>query len=135
MRSFSVQRLAELNTLVERAREHPFDKVKGMVRGMIDKLEKEHAAEASHHEFCQKEMGKTEESLKKKRAEVAKLDSRLKARQALREEAVTRMAAATSELNEIQNALSDATKIRAEESSVNENAITDASNAITILKS
>jgi len=135
MRSFSVQRLAELNTLVERAREHPFDKVKGMVRGMIDKLEKEHAAEASHHEFCQKEMGKTEESLKKKRAEVAKLDSRLKARQALREEAVTRMAAATAELNEIQNALSDATKIRAEESSVNENAITDASNAITILKS
>jgi hypothetical protein len=136
MRSFSVERLAELNTLVERARQHgPFDKVKGMVRGMIDKLEKEHAAEASHHEFCQKEMGKTEESLKKKRAEVAKLDSRLQARQALREEAVMRMSEATAELSGIQSALSEAMKIRAEESSVNANAITDASNAITILKS
>jgi len=135
-KSFQLQRLEELNGLVSQQRQHgPFTKVKGMVQDMLEKLQKEHAEEASHHEFCTKEMGKTEESLKKKRAEVAKLDSKLQARVALREEAVTRMAEATDELSGIQQALSDAMKIRADEASIAAKSITDAENAITILKS
>merc|ERR1719218_172138 len=46
----------------------PFAKVKDMLYGMIEKLEKEQAAEAEHKAWCDKEMGKTTKQEKSKSA-------------------------------------------------------------------
>merc|ERR1719181_220872 len=44
----------------------PFGKVKDMLYGMIEKLEKEQAAESEHKAWCDKEMSKTNTQKKKK---------------------------------------------------------------------
>merc|ERR1719371_76725 len=46
----------------------PFGKVKDMLYGMIEKLEKEQAAESEHKAWCDKEMSKTAKQKKKKSA-------------------------------------------------------------------
>jgi hypothetical protein len=46
----------------------PFAKVKDMLYGMIEKLEKEQAAESEHKAWCDKEMGKTTKQKKSKGA-------------------------------------------------------------------
>merc|ERR1719301_333806 len=46
----------------------PFGKVKDMLYGMIEKLEKEQAAEQEHKAWCDKEMAKTTKEEKKKSA-------------------------------------------------------------------
>merc|ERR1719352_1886065 len=49
----------------------PFAKVKEMLYGMIEKLEKEQAAESEHKAWCDKEMGKTS---KQKKAKTSRLN-------------------------------------------------------------
>merc|ERR1719352_1805747 len=49
----------------------PFAKVKDMLYGMIEKLEKEQAAESEHKAWCDKEMGKT---TKQKKAKTSRLN-------------------------------------------------------------
>merc|ERR1719316_2589542 len=61
------QKLGSLSmlNLVSVASTQPLDKVMGLIKGMIEKLEKEAAEAASIHEFCNAEKKKNEEATKK----------------------------------------------------------------------
>lgn len=50
-----------LTQLVSMAGSDPFEKIKGLITEMIDKLVKEAQEAATHEAFCQEEMGKTKE--------------------------------------------------------------------------
>lgn len=55
----------------------PFDKVKGLIKDMIDKLEKEGNADAEKEAFCDKEMAETRATKEDKEAKVAKLTTKI----------------------------------------------------------
>merc|ERR1719454_536672 len=61
------QKLGSLSmlNLVSVASTQPLDKVKGLIKGMIEKLTKEAAEAASIHEFCEAEKKKNEDATKK----------------------------------------------------------------------
>jgi len=54
-----------------------FAKVKGLIQEMIDRLQKEAAAEATEKAFCDEEMAKTEEKKSDLDADIAKLTSKI----------------------------------------------------------
>ena len=52
-------RMVTRASLMQTGSSHPFDKVKNMIQGMIEKLNKEAAAEAGAKAYCDKEMSET----------------------------------------------------------------------------
>ena len=55
----------------------PFDKIKGLIQDMIEKLEAESSAEASEKAFCDEEMGKTAASKGELDAAMSKLTTKI----------------------------------------------------------
>lgn len=73
----------------------PFEKVKGLLKGMISRLLVEAQEEASHKAFCDKETKKNEAKRAKLEAEVNKLNTRLEAATV----GITRLKQEIAELN------------------------------------
>merc|ERR1719487_1264306 len=55
----------------------PFEKVKGLITEMIDRLMKEAAAEASFKAYCDEEMAKTEQKKTELNEDISKLTSKI----------------------------------------------------------
>merc|ERR1719262_1514650 len=90
----------------------PFAKVKDMLYGMIEKLEKEQAAESEHKAWCDKEMGKTTKQEKKKSARLNQVTIRKEKATAeitkLGEDLIT----LTDDIQKLDLAVKESTKLR-----------------------
>merc|ERR1719310_1399844 len=63
--------------LASMAASDPFEKIKGLINDMIEKLLKEAQAEATHEAFCQEEMGKTKKAQADKTMKLDKFSTRV----------------------------------------------------------
>lgn len=108
-RSFVFTQLASM------AASDPFEKIKGLINDMIEKLLKEAQEAATHEAFCQEEMGKTKKSQEDKTMKLEKFSARV-------DEATSKLAELTesiktleAEVGEIDKATAEATAIRTKE--------------------
>jgi len=98
--------------------EDPFAKIKGLIQGMIEKLESEADADASHKAFCDKELAETNEKKSDKTAEIEKLTTqidKMSARSGQLKEETAALQKALAELAASQAAMD---KLRAEEKEI-----------------
>merc|ERR1712203_983262 len=95
------------------AGEDPFGKVKGLISDMIERLEAEAEADATHKAYCDKEMAESNEKKADKNAEIAKLttkidqmsarSSQLKSEVAALQKALAELAASQAEMDKLRN--------------------------------
>merc|ERR1719359_1889881 len=90
----------------------PFGKVKDMLTGMIEKLEKEQAEEAEHKAWCDEEMGKTTKQKSVKDARLNELTIRLEKAQADVTKLTEEMQALVEELQQLDVSVQESTKLR-----------------------
>merc|ERR1719388_774708 len=106
--------LSMLN-LISVANAAPMDKVKNLIKGLIEKLEKEAAEAADTHAFCEEEKKKNADSKDKTQATLDKLDARLDKAEAKSAELTERITELSEEITAIDKSVAEATKIRQEE--------------------
>merc|ERR1719352_1192347 len=111
------QKLGSLSmlNLVSVASTQPLDKVKGLIKGMIEKLEKEAAEAASIHEFCNAEKKKNEEATKKATDKKDDLQSTIDKASAKKDQLGDEIAELTEEIAELDASTSEAIKLRGEQ--------------------
>lgn len=104
-----------LTQLVSMAGSDPFEKIKGLITEMIDKLVKEAQEAATHEAFCQEEMGKTKKAQDDKTMKLDKYTTRV-------DEGVSKIAelkesikALESEVASIDKSQAEATALRTSE--------------------
>merc|ERR1719321_349596 len=101
--------------LISVANAAPMDKVKNLIKGLIEKLEKEAAEAADTHAFCEEEKKKNADATEKTQATLDKLDARLDKAAAKSAELTERVTELSDEVVAIDKAVAEATKIRQEE--------------------
>merc|ERR1719395_368944 len=101
--------------LANMAASDPFEKIKGLINDMIEKLLKEAAEAATHEAFCQEEMGKSKKSQADKQMKLDKFSTRV-------DDATSKVATLTeaiktleAEIAEIDKGQAEATAIRTKE--------------------
>merc|ERR1719171_1850900 len=107
--SFVFQQLASV------AAADPFEKIKGLINDMIEKLLKEAQEEATHEAFCQEEMGKTKKSKADKEMKLDKFTARVDEASSTLAELTESIKKLEAEVSEIDKATAEATKIRTSE--------------------
>merc|ERR1719298_301083 len=101
--------------LASMAAADPFEKIKGLINDMIDKLLKEAQEAATHEAFCQEEMGKTKKSREDKEMKLAKFTSRVDKADSKVAELTQAIKTLTTEVGEVDKATAEATGIRTKE--------------------
>jgi hypothetical protein len=111
------QKLGSLSmlNLVSVASVQPLDKVKGLIKNMIAKLEKEAAEAAAQHEFCEAEKTKNKEATEKATKKKDELQSTLDKSNARKDELSDMIATLTEEISEIDKSGAEMEKIRQED--------------------
>lgn len=107
-----------------------FDKIIGMVRDMIKKLEEEAAAENTHKVWCDGELDKTAKAKKKYEAEVARVASQIANNHAELETNKATIATLTEDIDNARDAKTKAEAERAEEKALNLQTIDEAKAAV-----
>jgi chromosome segregation ATPase len=108
-------RIASVERLTAGTGQDPFAKIKTLISDMVEKLEKDSAADATQKAYCDKELKEANAKRHEKTAEVdhlsTKIDSKTTASAKLKEE----VAKLQSELAQLSRSMAEADKIRAEE--------------------
>lgn len=112
----------------------PFDKVKQMVKEMIEKLMGTASQEAEHHAFCETEMTKSHKSKGTKEENVQKLTDRLALMAAEIERLTDEIAQAQHDLVDMAQSLQAANLVRSEEHQRAQTAMTEYADAQQLLK-
>merc|ERR1719394_1546632 len=89
--SKSLAQLASRISAMSRSGEVPFEKIKGLIADMIERLESEGEADASHKAYCDKELHEATVKHDDKTAEIEKLSTaidQMSSRKAVLEEEV-----------------------------------------------
>jgi len=97
------------------AGEDPFEKVKGLISGMIERLVKEGEEEASHKAYCDKEMSETETKKADLTAGVDKLTAKIDRQTAESKKLKEEVAVLAKELADLAKSQAEMDKLRAEE--------------------
>jgi len=108
-------RMASVVRVSSASGDDPFAKIKGLISGMIEKLEGEAAADADHKAFCDKELSENEEKEADKIAEVEKLTSKIDQWSARSAQLKTEAAELQSALAKLASSQATMDKIRGEE--------------------
>jgi hypothetical protein len=98
--------------LANKASSDPFGKVRGLINGMIDKLEKQAQEEATHESFCVEELAKSTKSKETKENRADKYQTRIDQAKAGIQDLKASIADLQSELSDIASATKKATAIR-----------------------
>jgi len=93
----------------------PFGKVKGLIANMIETLEAEAEADATHKAFCDKELAESNEKKTDKNAEIAKLSTKIDAMSARSAQLKGEVAALEKALAELAASQAEMNKMRQEE--------------------
>jgi len=93
----------------------PFDKIKELIKNMIEKLAKEAEADATEKAFCDKEMAETESKKADKEAAVEKLTSQIDSMIAQSAQLKSQVAELQKELSALAKAQAEMDSVRAEE--------------------
>merc|ERR1719171_2883229 len=101
--------------LASMAASDPFEKIRGLINDMIDKLLKEAQEAATHEAFCNEEMGKTKKSREDKEMKLEKFTSRVDKADAKVAELSQAIKTLQKEVGEIDKATAEATAIRTKE--------------------
>merc|ERR1719265_886591 len=111
------QKLGSLSmlNLVSVASTQPLDKVKGLIKGMIEKLTKEAAEAASIHEFCEAEKKKNDDATKKNTDKKDDLQSTIDKASAKKDQLGDTIAELTEEIAELDASTAEAIKLRQEQ--------------------
>jgi predicted nucleic acid-binding Zn-ribbon protein len=105
--SKSLAQLASRISAMSRSGEVPFEKIKGLISDMIDRLESEGEADASHKAYCDKEMHETNVKKDDKTAEIEKMTTAI-------DQMSSRKAVLEEEVATLMKELSDIAKSQAE---------------------
>jgi len=108
-------RMASLLRDTSRSRDDVFAKVKGLIAAMIDKLEKEAQADASHKAYCDKELKYAGEKKDKRVSEIEKLTTQIDADSAKSAQLKEEVATLQKELSEIMASQAKLDQIRSQE--------------------
>merc|ERR1719387_1808160 len=101
--------------LANMAAADPFEKIKGLINDMIEKLLKEAQEAATHEAFCQEEMGKSKKSQADKTMKLDKFSTRVDEASSKVETLTEEIKTLEAEVAEIDKATAEATKIRTSE--------------------
>eukprot|EP00746_Dinoflagellata_sp_MGD_P000782 gnl/MRDRNA2_/MRDRNA2_101417_c0_seq1.p1 gnl/MRDRNA2_/MRDRNA2_101417_c0~~gnl/MRDRNA2_/MRDRNA2_101417_c0_seq1.p1 ORF type:complete len:736 (+),score=241.76 gnl/MRDRNA2_/MRDRNA2_101417_c0_seq1:108-2315(+) len=93
----------------------PMDKIKGLIKDMIAKLQKEALEAANTHAFCQAEQKKNDENQEKTQGELDKTNNAIDTATAKKDQLEDRVAVLRQEIAAIDNTTAEAEHIRQEE--------------------
>lgn len=135
VREFIVRESARLKSrslslLAERLEADPFTKIKGLIKGMVERLLKEANEDAEHEGFCDTEMGKSKATRTQLTEDIDSLTASVEDSKA----EIMSLAESNSQLansiNDINAARAEAQKMRTAEKKKNKETVTDAEAAM-----
>jgi len=112
------QRMSSAMRVSQDAGEDPFAKVKGLITDMIEKLEDQAGADASHKAYCDKELSESNAKHEEKTSEVEKLSTKIDQSVARSDQLKEEVAALQAGLAKLAKAQADMDAIRREESTL-----------------
>mmetsp|Transcript_139170 Transcript_139170/g.242197 ORF Transcript_139170/g.242197 Transcript_139170/m.242197 type:complete len:711 (-) Transcript_139170:173-2305(-) len=111
----------------------PFDKVKGMIKDMLVKLQSEQSEEAEHKAWCDKEMSKTDQTLARQdRERRTKTDRKVQAETELEQVSID-IDELTADIADMRAAMGTASEQRIKDKALAETQITKAKDGLELL--